>query len=215
MGLHKWIMLSKPTEENQTRTNLKKLGCLFESFIGALFLDFNKSTVNDDENLFQNLFLTGPGFQVVQIFIEQIFERHVDWIDLMCNDDNYKNILQVKIQKEFKVTPDYMEIEPYNVLIGYLSSSFIHFIFFYPLIFSFVLTKYNTRIIFSIFLVHSITGKIPRFEMKKGCEVIFFVAFSYELDRTQFFSHHLDLCLIQHTAALKGFPKLTSTSSSA
>ena len=28
----------------QTRTNLKKLGCLFESFLGALFLDFNKNT---------------------------------------------------------------------------------------------------------------------------------------------------------------------------
>lgn len=119
MGLHKWIILSKQTEDKQTRTNLKKLGCLFESFIGALFLDFNKTVVNDDDNLFQNTFLTGPGFQVVQIFIEQIFEKHVDWIDLICNDSNYKNILQVKIQKEFKVTPDYMEIKPYNLLTGY------------------------------------------------------------------------------------------------
>ena len=47
--------------------------------------------------------MTGPGFQVVQIFIEQVFEKHVDWIELICNDDNYKNILQVKLQKEFKV----------------------------------------------------------------------------------------------------------------
>jgi hypothetical protein len=30
---------------------------------------------------------------------------------LIQNDDNYKNILQVKIQKEFKVTPHYLEIE--------------------------------------------------------------------------------------------------------
>mgnify|MGYP001217712211 FL=1 len=42
MGLHKWLIMSKHTESKQTRTNLKKLGCLFESFIGALFLDFNK-----------------------------------------------------------------------------------------------------------------------------------------------------------------------------
>ena len=27
------------------------------------------------------------------------------------NDDNFKNILQVKIQKEFKTTPDYIEIK--------------------------------------------------------------------------------------------------------
>ena len=29
---------------------------------------------------------------------------------LIKTDDNYKNILQVKIQKEFKTTPDYLEI---------------------------------------------------------------------------------------------------------
>ena len=31
-----------------------------------------------------------------------IFEKHVDWVKLISDDDNYKNILQVKIQKEFK-----------------------------------------------------------------------------------------------------------------
>jgi len=119
MGLHKWFILSKHAETKQTRTNLKKLGCLFESFIGALFLDFNKISVKDEENWFQNLFLTGPGFQMAQIFIENVFEKHVDWINLIRNDDNYKNILQVKIQKEFKVTPDYMEMEEHNTETGY------------------------------------------------------------------------------------------------
>lgn len=97
-----FLMNDRKKSSSPSRTNLKKLGCLFESFIGALFLDFNKTIVNDDDNLFQNTFLTGPGFQVVQIFIEQIFEKHVDWIDLICNDSNYKNILQVKIQKSLK-----------------------------------------------------------------------------------------------------------------
>ena len=53
MGLHHWFVLSKHAEGKQTRTNLKKLGCLFESFIGALFLDFNKIIVKDDENCFK------------------------------------------------------------------------------------------------------------------------------------------------------------------
>jgi dsRNA-specific ribonuclease len=110
MGLHKWLILSRNAEEKKTRTNLKKLGCLFESFIGALFLDFNKIIVNDDEGWFQNMFITGPGFQMAQKFIEAVFEKHIDWIALIQNDDNYKNILQVKIQKEFKVTPHYLEI---------------------------------------------------------------------------------------------------------
>uniref|UniRef100_A0A6C0AUA8 RNase III domain-containing protein n=1 Tax=viral metagenome TaxID=1070528 RepID=A0A6C0AUA8_9ZZZZ len=119
MGLHKWFILSKHAETKQIRTNLKKLGCLFEAFIGALFLDFNKIQVKDEGKWFENLFVVGPGFQMAQIFIENVFEKHVDWINLIKNDDNYKNILQVKIQKEFKVTPDYMEIEEHSVENGY------------------------------------------------------------------------------------------------
>ena len=118
MGLHKWVILSKHAEEKKTRTNLKKLGCLFESFIGALFLDFNKHVVKDDENWFQTMFVTGPGFQMAQKFIENVFEKHIDWVALIQNDDNYKNILQVKIQKEFKVTPHYLEIE-HDIEFGY------------------------------------------------------------------------------------------------
>ena len=111
MRLNKWLILSKHAEEKKIRTNLKKLGCLFESFLGALFLDFNKIDVKDEEGWFKNIFVTGPGFQIAQKFVENIFEKHIDWISLIQNDDNYKNILQVKIQKEFKVTPHYLEIE--------------------------------------------------------------------------------------------------------
>jgi dsRNA-specific ribonuclease len=118
MGLYKWLILSKHAEEKKIRTNLKKLGCLFESFIGALFLDFNKMTVKDEENWFQSMFVTGPGFQMAQKFIENVFEKHIDWVALIQNDDNYKNILQVKVQKEFKVTPHYLEIE-HDLELGY------------------------------------------------------------------------------------------------
>lgn len=110
MGLHRKFIISKHAEDMNFRTNIKKLGCLFESFIGALFLDFNKLEIRDEDAWFKNLFVTGPGFQMAQIFIENVFERHVDWTELINNDDNYKNILQVKIQKEFKVTPHYIEI---------------------------------------------------------------------------------------------------------
>ena len=110
MGLHKWYIISKHAEEKKIRTNLKKLGCLFESFLGALFLDCNKIEIHDEDKWFDNLFVTGPGFQLAQIFIESIFEKHIDWVKLIQDDDNYKNILQVKIQKEFKTTPHYLEI---------------------------------------------------------------------------------------------------------
>lgn len=110
MGLHKWFIISKHAEEKNIRTNVKKLGCLFEAFLGALFLDFNKITIHDEEEWFKNVFVTGPGFQISQIFIESIFEKHVDWTELIMNDDNYKNILQVAVQKSFKVTPTYIMI---------------------------------------------------------------------------------------------------------
>ncbi len=110
MGLNKWYIMSANAEEKKTRTNLKKLGCLFESFLGALFLDFNKIDIKDENDWFKNVFVTGPGFQIAQIFVESIFEKHVDWVKLIRDDDNYKNILQVKIQKQFQDTPHYIEI---------------------------------------------------------------------------------------------------------
>ena len=110
MGLNKWYIISNHAEEKKIRTNLKKLGCLFEAFLGALFLDLNKISIKDEENWFENVFVTGPGFQMAQIFVEKIFEKHVNWTELIENDDNYKNRLQVSLQKEFKVTPEYLVI---------------------------------------------------------------------------------------------------------
>jgi len=124
MKLHKWYIISKHAEDKKTRTNLKKLGCLFESFLGALFLDHNKIEVKDDDKWFANLFVTGPGFQSAQIFIESIFEKHIDWVDLIKNDDNFKNILQVKIQKKFKTTPEYLEIK-HDIDVGYQMGVYI------------------------------------------------------------------------------------------
>lgn len=93
MGLHKWLLISKQSEEKKNRNNYKKLGCLFEAFLGALYLDANESSKN--------------GYQQCEIFLENIFNNLVDWNEIIENDDNYKNIFQVKIQKEFKCTPEY------------------------------------------------------------------------------------------------------------
>ena len=73
-------------------------------------MDFNKNENQDNQT--ENIeFITGPGFQFAQIFVENVFETHIDWSKLLKTDDNYKNQLQVKIQKEFKITPDYLEIK--------------------------------------------------------------------------------------------------------
>ena len=40
MGLNRWYILSKNAEEKKTRTNLKKLGCLFEAFFRSFIFGF-------------------------------------------------------------------------------------------------------------------------------------------------------------------------------
>lgn len=110
LGLQNFYIISRHAEEKNIRNNLKKLGCLFEAFIGAMFLDFNRVDVKDEHEWFANIFNCGPGLQFAQIFVENVFEKHVDWTKLIINDDNYKNKLQVIIQKEFKITPEYVEL---------------------------------------------------------------------------------------------------------
>jgi dsRNA-specific ribonuclease len=111
MGLQKYYIISRHAEEKNIRNNLKKLGCLFEAFIGAIFLDYNRISIKDEYGWFENVFKCGPGLQMAQTFVENVFEKHVDWTNLINNDDNYKNKLQVIIQKEFKITPDYVELK--------------------------------------------------------------------------------------------------------
>ncbi len=119
MGLHKWVVLSKHAESKDIRTNMKKLGCVFEAFLGAIALDYNQMEVKDEAGLYSSTFLSGPGFQMAQIFMENVFNKHVNWMELIMNDDNYKNILQVRIQKEFKITPEYIEISEQHPERGY------------------------------------------------------------------------------------------------
>ena len=101
MNLNNWFILSRSNEDKKGRTNLRKLGCLFEAFIGALFLDFSKESEED---------YTG---------ILNVYKSHVDWTALISTDDNYKNILQVKVQKVFKTTPHYVELSERDDETGY------------------------------------------------------------------------------------------------
>ena len=155
MGLNHWLILSRNAEEKKLRNHLKTLGCLFEAFIGAIFLDYNQVVISDSLNqaLQSNISLVqtqteedggdnmvsdalegephvwfqakvGPGFQMAQQFIENVFQQHVNWISVIQNDDNFKNILQIKIQKEFKVTPHYLEMG-YDEVAGYQVGVFL------------------------------------------------------------------------------------------
>ena len=113
IGLHKWYVISRNAEQKNTRTNVKKLGNLFEAFLGALFLDSNKVSVEDEHGWFKRIFMSGPGFHVCQVFLIRLFETPglVPWHKIIETNDNYKNQLQVMVQKEFKTVPQYLELD--------------------------------------------------------------------------------------------------------
>lgn len=119
MGLNQWYMLSKHTEGKNVRVNHKKLGCLFEAFVGALFLDFNRIQIHDENQWFDTMFQCGPGFQVAQLFVESVFDKHIDWTRINKESDNYKRPLQELLQSEFKTTPTLIEITSFNQEVGF------------------------------------------------------------------------------------------------
>jgi ribonuclease-3 len=125
VGLYKWFILSESAEEKGMRCNVKKLGCLFEAFVGAIFLDFNRVVIDDTDGWFRNVFVCGPGFQMAQRFIEAVFDKHVNWTDLIANDDNYKNQLQIVLQKRFKVVPTYVLLDRDNPGGSYVMGMFL------------------------------------------------------------------------------------------
>lgn len=111
IGLQQWFIISKEAEEKGLRNNIKKLGCLFEAFVGALFLNFNKITVDDEHiNHMAKPMGVMSGYTVCTQFVEAVFEKYINWNDILGENNNYKNIFQVMIQREFKVTPDYVLI---------------------------------------------------------------------------------------------------------
>lgn len=111
MGLHKWLILSRHAEEDNTRTTVKKLGCLFEAFLGALFLNFSQPRPTLDTSVMLSPHAAElPAFCMAQQFLVNVFETHIDWTTLINTDDNYKHMLQVRIQKALKTMPHYMKL---------------------------------------------------------------------------------------------------------
>ena len=125
VGLYKWFIISEAAEEKGIRCNVKKLGCLFEAFVGAIFLDFNRVVIDDTDGWFKNVFACGPGFQMAQRFIESVFDKHVNWTELIANDDNYKNQLQIVLQKRFKIVPTYVLLDRDNPGGSYVMGLFL------------------------------------------------------------------------------------------
>jgi ribonuclease III len=83
LELDNYLIISRTLEEMQNaRQDVKILCDIFESFIGALFIDFD--TVN------------GNGYQVVERFMISLIEDEnskIDFTEFVLNDTNYKDKL--------------------------------------------------------------------------------------------------------------------------
>jgi ribonuclease-3 len=96
IGLGQWIILSRHMEEScDGRNNLRILGSVFEAWIGAMYLQ------EADE---------GRGVGICRDFILKIIESHVDFIQLITEDTNYKDQLLRLFQSKYHVPPRYKEV---------------------------------------------------------------------------------------------------------
>jgi ribonuclease-3 len=93
IGLDKFYVISRHNEESPAiagRNNLKKLGDIFEAFLGALWTD------------------CGNRFNIVYTFVTSVMEAYLDIEDVINETTNYKDLFQKYCQREMKCTPSYV-----------------------------------------------------------------------------------------------------------
>ena len=90
MGLDKFMIISKHIDANCSgRENTHILEDIYEAFLGALYLDSND-------------------YSLIETFIVNTIESHTDIVDLILNDNNFKDQLLRYFQHNFKVYPKYV-----------------------------------------------------------------------------------------------------------
>lgn len=96
IGLAPWIIMSRHMEDVCTgRKNLRILGSAFEAWIGALY---------------RQEIEVGRGYQVCSDFIINILEKHIDFVQIITDDTNYKDQLLRLFQSRFHTPPRYAEV---------------------------------------------------------------------------------------------------------
>ena len=112
LGFNKHLIISKYVEEKTVngRDNTRILEDVMEAFLCAIFLDQNENhTLLSKES--NSIHIKSAGWLIVNMFIENLIEKCIDFEELLTNDENYKELLLKLYQKEFKVTPKYLELD--------------------------------------------------------------------------------------------------------
>ena len=102
LGFAEYILMSRFVDDKcGGRKSVKILEDVFESFIGALYLDFNETDIPNYD------FYSGIGFHICEKFLINLIEAKVDFSDLIKNDYNYKDQLLRHFQHEYHKPPKY------------------------------------------------------------------------------------------------------------
>ena len=101
MGLEPWIVISRHVEEVCAggRGNLRLLGSMLEAWVHALYKNFEEHTT------------PGEAFTIVQRFLITIIQKHVNFVELITDDTNFKDQLLRFFQAKFHQPPRYKEVE--------------------------------------------------------------------------------------------------------
>jgi len=93
VGFSEWLVISRHVEEMcNGRQNLRLLGSMFEAWLGALYYSYGKG---------------GSGFEAVQIFVTNVLERHIYFMELITKNTNYKDQLLRFFQSKYHQPPRY------------------------------------------------------------------------------------------------------------
>lgn len=95
VGLSKHLIISYQIELNDGRANKNILEDVFESFIGAIFLDFESQNKK--------------GFEYAKLWIIQIIEENVDFTELMSVNINYKDKFVKYCQHNLQYIPTFFQ----------------------------------------------------------------------------------------------------------
>jgi ribonuclease-3 len=101
MGFEPWIIVSRHVEEVCAggRSNLRLLGSMFEAWVYALYKNF------------ENEQSPGAGFTIVKKFLISVIQKHVNFVELITDDNNFKDQLLRFFQSKFHQPPRYKEVD--------------------------------------------------------------------------------------------------------
>lgn len=112
IGFSSFMIISKQVEDNSGRDYYKILEDMFESFIAAIYLDFQdqeKHKVNISINSMPFMGESGPGFYMAERFIVSVLETYIDFSSLIMTKNNFKDQLVRYMQRAMSDGPRFVE----------------------------------------------------------------------------------------------------------